>query len=299
MRPISSAFFLILTVSVFFADNTDVELAFTSVKDLLPAELREADSALMREMFTSIESSLLKHHRILVFHPYLKNPKGIGLSLGPYAVIITSDAGTATLIGPHNFLDAFNEMMRKEDLIVDSYDVAVEVAHLFMRICFQYIVKQEPVFFATELRDTLILPDSVYSSIFNVNQIIKTEIETLKIKVSGSLRSEFLRCGFLEPHMISNLHILRHHFRNRLKKAKFDVMVMRKGDVYTVETVYTYLIHGWEPYYGWKVWKIVVALNGEISTEVPKEFNRGEDWIESIFCALRERVKTWRVQGSR
>ncbi len=194
-----------------------------------------------------INDSLLKRHVIVIYQPSTI----YGPTLGQTFII--SDDMAVTIMAP-DYENGFNKMILAERLNVTSFDMAVEVTKLFMRMIFP-MISNYPSYFLDELSD------STFQQYME-----KTERNEMKIYCNSSAIK-----------VLYNLYYKK--VKQDIEKRKWFIQVNKSTDNYIVNIFTTGIIEiGYD--FGYYVspplihrtlkWEVSVFPNGTIKAKLPK-----------------------------
>ncbi len=222
------------------------------IKALLPPELSEITSEDLEGMMIPIGSPLIREHKIFAIYPFLDDFV-IKLSRSAfYVVIIWRDS--VVVINEENYLREFNSMLRREKIIITTFDEAVEIAKLLMRVIFPYVTAGTMAFFSYELRkgrELFQMPDR--SELKEVQDIL----------------------GFLS---------LKDHFKKQLQKRD-DIRIVKRENRFEITISFATLFRSWKTVYCWWDWKIWVTQDSVV-TKLPK----GLTWIRLNYVIRKRKL---------
>ncbi len=191
------------------------------------------------------DSSIIRRHTIVILQP-------VGFELGPTLgqTCIISDDSIATVLSS-KWENEFNNVILKENIKVDRYDIAERIARLFIRIMMPLISKA-PLFFADEL---------TYSNYWDY------------LKEAGRSEMQMFKD---ENEMLYLYSEYQKKFNKELRKKKWFTQISKKDNSYNVNILTVgRIIAGFNdfasPIYDRIIqWEIVVYKNGSINTKLPK-----------------------------
>jgi len=156
-------------------------------------------------------------------------------------VIMVGNDSSITFFDETNHTNNFNNIVRKESLLVQSPELAEEIAKLFMRVLFPYM---NGSFFTYELR----YEPQVY---FKKN--VRSEL------IAPGMQYEYFRFGQLQK-----------KFKKALSKLPYDIKTTKANEYYEVDIGFVCNLPYWFDRAKIKYIKIKVFFDGTINYILPK-----------------------------